>query len=226
MRDRVRALLLVTCTACWASQHQPPPRAVHEDLQPTPVVVQPTPERRATLRVDDHTKAARFQGVWLEQSDGSRWVVDYRARSLWTWFADREVIVTGECYQPIGSAITAPHFRVDTLRPATAERGRGPYLAMGPEQLLRGELVTVAAPAGGKAAGTSRVVFRAADGEYTVVGETGPDQRGAFAIRGRVLEPDMSYVARTSGPDLWITEIYDIGHDERGASQPKATPCP
>lgn len=183
-------------------------------------------ERRGVLRIDEQPERSRFQGVWFEH-DGTRWIVDYRARALWTAFVDREVIVTGGCYEPDGHAIRAPHLRIDTLRPVSAERGRGPYLSIGPEQWLRGELVVVSAPAGSKAAGSARLTFRADDGAaYTVVADAEDGRTGRVTVRARVLEPDMSYVARSDGPDLWIVDVHDADHDTSAASVPRSVPCP
>lgn len=204
--------------ACWTSQ-----QAMPDEPKPVSATVEPaTTERRGTLRLDENPKASRFYGVWFEHADGSRWIVDYRARALWTWFIDREVVATGECYEPQGHAIRGTHYRVATLRPAVAESGKGPYLAIGPETLMHGEITSVAAPAGSKAAGSSRTVFKAdGGGDYTVVGETEP-KHGRVSVRARVLEPDMSYVARSDGPDLWIDE--DDGTAAFGV--PPAVPCP
>jgi hypothetical protein len=170
----------------------------------------PAIEHHATLRIDPTPGAKRFQGVWLEQADGTRWVVDYRARELWTWFADHEVIVTGEQYAPQGQAVNAVHYRVDTVRFATPEYGRGPYLSMGPEQVLAGTLVTERGMPGGKLAGSSWPAFVGEDGRrYVVLGEELAGRTGPVRVRARLLEPDMSYTARTGGLDLWIVAIED-----------------
>jgi hypothetical protein len=166
-------------------------------------------EQHATLRIDPVPGAKRFQGVWLERADGTRWVVDYRARELWSWFADHEVIVTGEKYAPEGQAINAVHFRVDTVRFKAPRSGRGPYVSMGPEQVLAGTLVTDSGTAG-KAAGSSWPAFVSDDGtRYVVLGEELAGRTGPVRVRARVLEPDMSYTARTAGPDLWIVAVDD-----------------
>jgi len=167
-------------------------------------------EIHATLRIDPSPGAKRFQGVWLEYADGTRWVVDYRARELWTWFANHPVIVTGEQYAPEGQAINAVHFRIDTMRFAVPEYGRGPYLTMGPEQIVHGTLVRDSAPPGSKAAGSSWPAFVGEDGtRYLVLGEELVGRSGPVRVRARVLVPDMSYTARTSGPDLWVVAIED-----------------
>jgi hypothetical protein len=171
----------------------------------------PKPELHATVRIDPAPGAKKFQGVWLEHTDGTRWVIDYRARQLWTWFADQEVVVTGETYSPEGQAINKVHFRVDTMRFVTPRMGRGPYLSIGPERVIAGRFSTASAPAGTKLAGSSWPVFIGDDGtQYNVVGDDDElDATGAVHVKARVLEPDMSYTARSSGPDLWIVSIDD-----------------
>jgi len=180
-------------------------------------------EQRGTLRVAPEQNATRFYGVWLERQDGSRWVIDYRARALWKWFADREVLITGECYAPEGHAIRATHFRVLTLRPVEPKLGLGPYLLIGPEQEFRGEVTSIAAPPGSKLAGSSRTVFKADDGTtYNIAGEQVP-KLGPATLHARVLEPDMSHHARTDGPDLWIVDRFEADDD---GVPPPAGPCP
>lgn len=170
----------------------------------------PRPELHATLRIDPAPGPKKFQGVWLVHTDSTRWVVDYRARQLWTWFADRDVVATGETYTPEGQAINAVHFRIDTLRFATPRMGHGPYLTMGPMLVRPGRFDTESAPPGSKAAGSSWPVFIGDDGRhYNVVGDDKLElpSSGAVHVKARELEPDMSYVARTNGPDLWIVSI-------------------
>jgi hypothetical protein len=98
------------------------------------------------------------------------------------------------------------------LRFAKPELGTGPYLSMGPEHLLGGAFVTETALPGSKLAGSSWGAFVDDGGKhYVVVGDELDPRRakGPVSVRARVLEPDMSYTARTSGPDLWIVAIED-----------------
>ena len=156
-------------------------------------------ERRAIVRIDDKPVGTKFQGVWLELVDGTRWLIDSWPREIWTWFRDREVIVIGECFEPGPDAIAATHFRVDTMRDARPERGVRPYLAIGPEVVVSGEVV--ADPAG------TRTLFRIEDGTtYGVIGEA-PPLGTPVRVRCRALNPDMSYAARGGGRDLWIAGI-------------------
>ena len=57
------------------------------------------------------------------------------------------------------------------------------------------------------------------DDEVNVDGKT-------VAVRARVLEPDMSYTARTNGPDLWIMSVLANDESEDPAHAPKPVVCP
>jgi hypothetical protein len=185
------------------------------------------PERRGRLQPDDKPQRSKFYGVFFVQDGKMRWVIDYRASALWKSFFGREVIVTGACYTPLYSAISAPHYHIATLRLADAKRGRGPWLTVGPEQDLRGELVDVAAPKGSKAEGSSRLVFRADGGmEYDVRAEALPTVRGRVKLRGRVVEPDMSYVARAGDIDFWLVGVLEPGDPDPTIEIGPATACP
>jgi len=180
-------------------------------------------ERRAILRIDAQPAGKKFQGVWLELVDGTRWVVDYRPREVWTWFRDREVFVTGGCYKPTGEAIGATHFRVDRMRDAAPERGVRPYVAVGPQTVLRGQVVSVNPPPGSKLAFTSEKHFCSDTGAtYGVVGAELPEGE-TVRVRARELVPDMSYRARSVDRDLWIADVL---HGEADDEQPHEIPCP
>lgn len=206
--------------ACWTT----PP--VPETPKPATATATPAPERRAIVRIDAEPGGKKFQGVWLEVGE-VRFVVDYRARALWTWFADREVLVTGGCYQPFGQAILAPHFEVAHLRVADQTRGVGPYFSIGPAEWLRGEFIEETAPAGSKLAGSARAMFRTDAGtSYAVLGEKLPGAGTTAKVRARILEPDMSYTARASGPDLWIVDAVAVDFEPDPAHAPRPVPCP
>src|SRR5690606_35642601 len=99
---------------------------------------------------------------------------------------------------------------IDSVRFARPQYGRGPYLTMGPEQVLAGTLVIDTALPGSKLAGSQWPAFVGDDGtRYVVLGEELAGRTGPVRIRARVLEPDMSYTARTAGPDLWIVAVED-----------------
>jgi hypothetical protein len=179
----------------------------------------PAPERRGTIHADKTAAWITLDGTKLALDDGER------ARELWSNFADRDVIVTGECYGAHGA-----QFRVHTLRVVAAASGSpgrfglGAYLAVGPEQSLAGELKVTTAPPGSKLAGESQQVFVAADG--TSYGIAGPYivgfNAGLWKLRVRVLEPDMSYVARSLDRDIWVVDL----HDQPRVGEPESQPCP
>lgn len=213
---------VLAIAGCWTSSTSTPVT--------TPASPQPTPaahERRATVRIDAEPGSKRFQGVWLEFADGARWVIDYRAREPWRSFQDREVLVTGGCYEPLGQAIMATHFRVDRMRLVDPVRGRQPYLEVGPEQLLHGELVIESAPTGSKLAGTSALTFRVEDGtRYPVTGDGALTPAGPVAVRARVLLADLTYAARTGDSDLWILDVHDPDYTPDPSTQPTPRECP
>jgi hypothetical protein len=182
-------------------------------VQPTDPTAPPLKEYRATLRIDAQPGGKKFQGVWLDFGDDTRWVIDYRPRELWRGFADHEVTVTGHCYRPFGQAINAPHFRVATMsfvrRPATAV----PYFSIGPERWITGAFRTLTFPAGSKRAGDQEPRFHDEHGTaYHVAGEASSTVEGPATIRARVLERNRAYTATTGEDDLWIVEVHEAGH--------------
>ena len=217
-----RAWGFVVLVACWTSETKP----VANSTKPTTAT---TDERRATVRIDAQPGGKNFQGVWLELGADKRWVIDYRPRALWKPFADRDVIVTGRCYRPFGQAIMATHFRVDRMRFVTPERGRGPLLEIGPEQLLRGTFVEHRFPAGSKLADSPRVTFVVDAGtSYWIAGAADdlPAIGTAARIKAREVTPDMSYVAQPGGPNLWILDVRDPDSVEDPAHAPTMIECP
>jgi hypothetical protein len=209
----------VVASACWTGSSVSEPNVAKRATAAKPGAR----ERRAVLRVDPEPGARKFQGVWLEIG-AEKWVVDYRVRPLWKWFADREVTVTGSCYQPEGAAIMGPHFHVDTLHVVDRRGGAGPYFGFGPERELAGELVVETGKPGSKAAGSSWDTFLAEDGtHYGIEGEFKPPYGLSVRVRARVLEPDLSYVARVGNIDVWIIEQIAEGSI---ATPRNVVPCP
>lgn len=204
---RAAALVLTVVTACWTSA--PPSETtipVHAD-DPTR---EPVEHVEATLRIDAAPGAKRFQGVWLELADGTRWVIDYRAHELWRGFEDQQVAVTGRRYTPLGQAIRATHFEVETLRFARPPSHAAPYRAIGPQRLLRGTFVEHVWPAGTRRAGDTERRFATDDGQiYELANAT--SEAGPVAVTARVLEPDPSYAATTGTPRLFVIRVH--AHD-------------
>ena len=186
--------------------------------EPKPTATERAPsggERRAIVRIDAQPGGKKFQGVWLEFADDRKWVVDYRPRELWKPFQDREVLVTGYCWAPKGQAINAPHFHVEHMTFVKPERGRGPILAIGPEQVLRGAFRESGFPPGSKLAGSTETKFAG----YGVHGASValPAAGEAVTVIAREIEPDMSWTAQTGGPKLWILDVRgaDASVEER-----------
>ena len=120
-------------------------------------------EFSATVRIDPRSSSKRLQGVWLERADGTRWLIDYRARDCWRPLEDIAVTTIGERYEPQGQAISAPHFRVSMLQVLTVTP-EATVVAVGPEQVMTGTLQTSAGAPGTKSEGSTWMVFQNADG--------------------------------------------------------------
>jgi len=218
-----RTSALVLLVACWTSESKPV--KPQDPTTPAPAAN----ERRATVRIDARPGGKQFQGVWLEFAADKRWVIDYRPRELWKPFEDREVIVTGACYEPFGQAIRATHFRVDRMRFVNPERGRGPILEIGAEQWIRGAFAMHDFPAGSKRADSPMLVFRADDGtEFILAGASDelPAAGKAARVKAREVTPDMSYMAQPGGRNIWILDVRDPDSVEDAAHAPKPIDCP
>lgn len=74
--------------------------------------------------IDRISGGKRFQGSWLELPDGERLVLSYRPLRDYLAYVEKQVVVTGERYQPEGQAISGPHFRVESMRLAEGETAR------------------------------------------------------------------------------------------------------
>jgi hypothetical protein len=222
MFARASALLLLA--SCWTSEIKPVTEPTKPAAQPVPAV-----ERRATVRIDAAPGGKAFQGVWLEFAADKRWVTDYRARELWKPFENREVLVTGTCYRPFGQAITATHFRVDRMRFVKPERGHALILELGPEQMMKGSFVLHQFPPGSKRADSPMVMFRDEGGtEYIIAGASGdvPAVGTAARIKTREVVPDLSIMAQTDGPNIWILDVRRPDSVEDAAHAPVDVPCP
>ncbi|MFT4975507.1 MAG: hypothetical protein ACI8S6_001394 [Myxococcota bacterium] len=116
----------------------------------------------ATVRIDPEPSGKQLQAVWLERDSGTRWVVAYRPDSCWRAVEDQKMIVIGEVYPPPGQAISATHFRVDSLR-AEELTPELTVAAMGAEQTVTGHLAETDAPRG-RHKGVPDIVLLADDG--------------------------------------------------------------
>jgi len=91
----------------------------------------------------DGDQGKQFLGAIIECSDGKVWVIDYDEQSPFHAFADRQVVVSGEPYEPSGQHLIGwrggqkpGHFRVSMMRlvevssdAALVEVGPGPHLS-------------------------------------------------------------------------------------------------
>jgi hypothetical protein len=196
---------------------------------PTKPTAASADERRATVRIDSEPGGKKFQGVWLEFAADQRWVIDYRPRALWKPFEGHEVLVTGGCYRPFGQAISAPHFRVDRMRFVAPKRGHALILELGPETMMKGTFVLHQFPAGSKRADAPMVMFRDDSGtDFIIAGasEDVPAVGTAARITARAVVPDLSYMAQTSGPNIWILDVRAPDSVEDSAHAPVDVPCP
>jgi len=75
-------------------------------------------------RYDPIDQGKQFLGATIECSDATVWVIDYEEQSPFHVFTDRQVVATGEPYEPEGQYLidwgegkTLGHFRVSSMRP-------------------------------------------------------------------------------------------------------------
>lgn len=216
----MRVLIWVAVAACSSPRSRPEPPANHAVMTPPPPS---SSELRATLRIDAAT--GERPGVSLELGDGTRYVVDHRARLLWRGFDGAQVIATGHCDAPSGEAIGVPHFRIERLRLAPTVAMTTPLLEVGREAVLHGTFVEVAFPIGSKRAGSRELRFdETGGGSYVVHGadeDVPPPSPGPATIRARAIVINPAYAATTGGPRLWIVEL-----DAADRAEPRAIPCP
>lgn len=158
----------------------------------------------ATLTIDGKPGGKKFQGVWLVRADGSKLVIDYRARGLWRPFENQKVHVTGSSYQPRGQAISAAHFRVHTLRMADSQ-STASIVELGPEQTLEGSFGSHTVAAGAKAAGQTYTIFKAKGGMTYQVLNPIPAKPGNVKVKARAATRS-KFIAHVGGPALWILD--------------------
>jgi hypothetical protein len=77
----------------------------------------------ATVRIDDAPAGKRFpfQGAWLVDDDGQRWLAADSPEPWLEPFADRRVRVIGQREQPPEAPDKAPRVRIESLRLATEQ---------------------------------------------------------------------------------------------------------
>lgn len=163
----------------------------------------------AVVRIDAQPGGKKFQGVWLERDDGERWVAAYRPEPWLKEFEGRRVRVTGWVYQPQGQAISATHFRIETLRLAGPEAAAdAQVVAVLAERRLSGTFQNRVGEPGTKLTGESYGVFAADDGVVYLLANDPEDGRPgrAASVRARVVELS-PYVAHRGGTYLWVLKV-------------------
>jgi len=184
----------------------PPPTETPPVFEPADPLSPQKPDSGQTLDVevsiDKAPSGKKFQGVWLVQEDGSRWIVSYRSTPLWRIYDATRVTVTGETYEPDGQSIDAAHFRVDTLRIVDPQGVTDPQ-SFGPERSLNGRFENVQGSPGSKSEGSVWSVFTVDGGlSYEIMNPVAVD-REATTVRARTVQRS-PFVARRGGPTLWL----------------------
>ncbi|WP_096330863.1 hypothetical protein [Nannocystis exedens] len=196
------ALGLVAC----ASQRPP---------DPPPLV-----EARIALQFEAVVRVAEpqsgdgepFRGAFVEQDDGTRWVVTSRADSPFHELRDRRVTVEGTPYKPPGQTTAMKHLRVTVMK--LVEVGadnllESPSLVeIHGEETLSGRFEMFTYPEGTKLAGEKMLVFVDERGtSYRLARVSRTARRGkVVTVTGHRVEPT-PFIARPGGPYLWIVDI-------------------
>ncbi len=161
----------------------------------------------ATLTIDEQPGGKRFQGVWLAQEGGTRWLVAYRKREPWTWFEGKRVHVTGERFvpDPMTQHIMADHITVTSLEllKDEVEDGADP-IGIGPVVEMTGVFAKHTGEAGSKIEGQTWTTFTV-EGEAMPYQAPGVDLEGERTVRVRVVKRS-PYVARMGGDEVWVVE--------------------
>lgn len=167
----------------------------------------------AVVRVADAKQEGKpFRGAFVEQDDGTRWVITYRAESPFHDLRDHRVKVDGTPYEPAGQALTMRHLRVASLKLIETEPVRLdqdlPDVEVWGEERLTGQFEEYTWPAGTKLEGEKRVRFVDGDGTtYFLAHGDGSKLLGkTVTLTAHRVEPSR-HMARPGGPYLWVLEI-------------------
>ena len=154
----------------------------------------------------DSDDGKKLQGVWLVSADGKKLLVAYNTRSLWAQFEGKTVSVTGESYTPSGQAMTADHYRIESLKVTPPEKATL-YVSAGPEIKLQGTMQLVKGEPGSKMADERWWVFNSGGLTYQILNHAG----------WRLKKPEVTltahrverspFSAHMSGPSLWINKL-------------------
>jgi len=207
--------VLAACTSASESKPNTPPQppAVAPPVDAAPA--KPAPHAHpppkpaatvsATLNIDPKPGSKQFQGVWLEQADGSRLLIDYRATGIWKPFDGQKVKATGHVYQPRGQAIRATHYHVNTLEMADPQSSAS-IVAVGPLTQLSGAFVEKTVPSVAKGAGDKYTVFVADKGTSYLIANPNPKYVGKARVSARPIRRS-PFITHRGGPTLWILDV-------------------
>jgi hypothetical protein len=194
-----------------APVESPAPRGADSGARLETVVEKETLRFEGMVRVPAESAAnqpgKKFRGAFLEQDDGTRWVLDYRVDSPFHALADRRVRVEGRRYEPPGQALIMPHLRVTSMKIAKLEGGPELVEVHGEEQLT-GRFEKFTWEPGTKLAGetTVRFVVDGGGGFFIAHGADAPPLGKPVTVHAYRVEPS-PFVARPGGPYLWIMRI-------------------
>ena len=194
------ALLAVPFTACA----EPPV---------DPFILPPPPGAlTGTIQVDapNPNGGKKFQGVWLVAKDGKKQLVAYNTRSVWAQFNNQAVTVTGESYIPSGQAITADHYRIESLT-VTQPNDTTLYVSAGPETKLQGTLSLSTGEPGSKMAGSTWWVFQSGGIQYQLLNPSGLDLKASDVTLTAHRVDRSPFSAHMTGPSLWVVKL-EPGH--------------
>jgi len=149
-----------------------------------------------------------FEGVHLDEPDGTKWIVAYEQDPLWRAFDGQIVAAKGAPYEPVSHAVPAKHFRVESWQLADPKTA-SVYVSVGPIVELSGTIAVTKRPAGSKLEGEDAVTFHATDGRTFVVVNLPPSVTGDAVVTVRAREIEWSpYAAHVGGDPLWIVEAH------------------
>lgn len=159
-----------------------------------------------TFAYHPNAQGKQFLGAAIECSDGKVWVIDYREQSPFHAFAGRQVVVSGEPYNPEGQYLngwggdkTLGHFRVSTMR--LVEVTADPELAeVGEDQHLRGRFER-----GMSETGDSKLSFVTEEGNVFLVANdpAGATVGPSLEVWAYPVQPSPS-IPRAPEQYLWI----------------------
>lgn len=200
--------LLVAASAVLSdgcASSQPRPTEMTATVGGIVEVSQPVPAQYAV------PGAQQFLGVRLRTGESQPYILGYQIDALWRAFDGKQVVVTGERYEPARGSqdqiLAGPHLRPTSWRLAP-EPGPGDSITeVGPEQTLRGTFKEKTWPYGTKLAGETETLFESGGDTYHLMHTP---QRPPFGptvtIKARRIEPSR-FATHPSGKYLWVSEI-------------------